>query len=115
MSGIQLKEAKSERMMRVGELALFFRVMASFSLLVTQLWGQQDIRPQRPITVADVVAMTRLEDTSFISGNMSIAHFSPDGRRFVVVIRKGNLQRKTNDFSLLLYSTADALHSLKPD
>jgi dipeptidyl aminopeptidase/acylaminoacyl peptidase len=59
--------------------------------------------------------MVRLEDTSFISGNSSTAHFSPDGTRFVVVIRKGNLEQKTNDFSLLLYSTADALHSPKPD
>jgi len=68
----------------------------------------------QPVTVRDVVSMTRLEDTSFISGNSSIAHFSPDGSRFVVVVRKGNMERKTNDFSLLLYSTADALHSPKP-
>src|SRR6266849_11209924 len=104
-------------MMRVGEFAQFFRVTSSFLLLVSTLSAQEVVRPQqkRPITVVDVVEMTRLEDTSFISGNSSFAHFSPDGTKFVVLLRKGNLERKTNDYSLLLYETADAFHSPKPD
>ena len=103
--------------MRVGEFAQFFRVTSSFLLLVSTLSAQEVVRPQqkRPITVVDVVEMTRLEDTSFISGNSSFAHFSPDGTKFVVLLRKGNLERKTNDFSLLLYRTAEAFHSPKPE
>ncbi len=76
--------------MRVGEFAQFFRVTSSFLLLVSTLSAQEVVRPQqkRPITVVDVVEMTRLEDTSFISGNSSFAHFSPDGTKFVVLLRK---------------------------
>src|SRR5207253_4550473 len=44
-----------------------------------------------------------------------VAHFSPDGKRFVVVLRRGNLKQNTNDFSLLLYQTDTVFHSPKPD
>src|SRR5258708_2492066 len=104
-------------MIHVKGLMPFFQVTASLFVLVPAIWGQENVRTQqrRLITVGDVVSMTRLEDTTFISGNSSIAHFSPDGTQFVVVIRKSNLDRKTNDFSLLLYKTADAFHSPKPE
>jgi len=108
---------KSGLMTRVQEFFLFLRVIGLFFLLVPALSSQEAFKPQqkRPITVADAVEMTRLEDTSFISGNSSVAHFSPDGTKFVVVLRKGNIKRKTNDFSLLLYKTAEALHSPEPE
>src|SRR5882762_236463 len=108
---------KSGSVTRVQEFFLFLRVIGLFFLLVPALSSQEAFKPQqkRPITVADAVEMTRLEDTSFISGNSSVAHFSPDGTKFVVVLRKGNIKRKTNDFSLLLYKTADAFHSPRPE
>jgi dipeptidyl aminopeptidase/acylaminoacyl peptidase len=79
--------------------------------------SQENMEPRqkRPITVADGIAMTALKAIDYFSGNPSIAHFSPDEKRFVVVLGKGNLERKTNDYSLLLYETADAFHSPKPD
>jgi dipeptidyl aminopeptidase/acylaminoacyl peptidase len=54
---------------------------------------------------------------SFFGGDSGghVASFSPDGKRFALVLRKGNVEQNTNDFSLLLYQTADALQAPKPE
>lgn len=71
---------------------------------------------KRPITVADAIGMTRLEPSDYFAPDADqVVHFSPDGKRFALVLRRGNLEQNTNDFSLLLYQTADALHAPKPD
>lgn len=73
---------------------------------------------KRPITVADAIEMTRLADPSyFLTGSSQgrVALFSPDGRRFVVLLRKADLRKNVNTFSLLLFQTAQAFHSPKPD
>jgi dipeptidyl aminopeptidase/acylaminoacyl peptidase len=59
--------------------------------------------------------MTRLASDDFAPNPGQAAHFSPDAKRFVVVLTKGNPGQDTNDYSLLLYNTADALHGPKPD
>ena len=56
----------------------------------------------RSVTVADSIEMTRSE---------SGAKFSPDGTKFVVVLRKGDLEQNTNQYSLLLWSTDGIFHS----
>ncbi len=71
---------------------------------------------QRPIAIADAIGMTRLEIQDYRAPNPGqVAHFSPDGKRFVLALKKGNLTQNTNDFSLLLYESADASHAPKPD
>src|SRR5260221_6980124 len=70
---------------------------------------------KRPITIADGVEMTRLEEPDSEAGRSSIGHFSPGEKRFVVVQRKANLARDTNDFSLLLYQTVDVFRSPPAD
>jgi dipeptidyl aminopeptidase/acylaminoacyl peptidase len=70
-----------------------------------------------PATVADAIRMTRFADPAYILGEDSagkIAQVSPDGRRFVVVFRKGNLQHNTNEFFLLLWSKTGHSLSSKP-
>jgi len=51
-----------------------------------------------------------------LSGNLKdrAAIFSPDHERFLVVLKKGNLERNTNEFSVLLYETAAALKAPAP-
>jgi len=64
---------------------------------------------KRPITVADSIQMTRLGDLSYNNGEPSrgiVAKFSPDGKRFVVILKKGNLEANTNEYSLVLFQTA---------
>jgi len=95
-------------------LSIFLAVLAAFSA-----YGQSGLQPtKRPISVSDGVTMTRWAGKSESVGGDSgahIANFSPDGKRFALVLSKGNLEQNTNDFSLLLYQTADALQAPKPE
>jgi dipeptidyl aminopeptidase/acylaminoacyl peptidase len=62
--------------------------------------------------------MTRLADYTYRQGGDPkgrVAQFSPDGKQFVIVLRKGNLRKNTNEYSLVLYRTADVFHSPKPN
>jgi dipeptidyl aminopeptidase/acylaminoacyl peptidase len=41
--------------------------------------------------------------------------FSPDREKFIVVLKKGNLERNTNEYSVLLYRTDRVLSSPRPE
>ena len=72
---------------------------------------------KQPVTVADIIRMTRFGEPSYDAGGTStgiVAKFSPDGKQFVTVLRKGNLEKNTNEYSLVLFSVADLFHSPKP-
>jgi dipeptidyl aminopeptidase/acylaminoacyl peptidase len=72
---------------------------------------------KRPVTVADFIQMTRFGDPQYIGGVPSsglVAKFSPDGKRFVVVLRKGNLETNTNEYSLTLFATDEVFRSPNP-
>lgn len=61
--------------------------------------------------------MTRLGNPSYTDGGPSdgiVANFSPDGKRFVVVLKRGNLETNTNEYSLVLFQTAEVFQSPKP-
>jgi len=60
---------------------------------------------KRPITVNDMIGMSRL-----YGGPL----FSPDGRQFVFVQKRGDVEKNTNESSLLLYQSAQALKSNSP-
>jgi dipeptidyl aminopeptidase/acylaminoacyl peptidase len=92
-------------------LSLFFGGFATFAQ------NASDGR-KRPVTVEDAILMTRLADDRYFKGGPSsghVAHFSPDGKQLIFVLSKGNLDRNTNEFSLLLYHTADVLRSSKSE
>jgi dipeptidyl aminopeptidase/acylaminoacyl peptidase len=66
------------------------------------------IHNQRAVTVPDAVRMTRLGDHAYYYGASSegrVAHFSPNSKSLVVVLRKGNLERNTNEYEMLLWQT----------
>lgn len=72
---------------------------------------------RRSVTVADAVRMTRLADPLYEAGLSSkgmVGKFSPDGTQFVVVLRKGNLEKNANDYSILLFRAAEAFQSPEP-
>jgi len=72
---------------------------------------------KRPVTVADSIQMTRLGDPSYTGGAPSkgiVAKFSPDGKHFVVVLKRGNLEANTNEYSLVLFQTAEVFQSSEP-
>jgi dipeptidyl aminopeptidase/acylaminoacyl peptidase len=94
-----------------------FLVLLTLSLLAALALGQSSIPPaERQITVADAIRMTRLEGPDYLLPNPThMVHLSLDGKRFVLLMRKANLEQSTNEFSLLLYETADAFRGPKPD
>src|SRR5260221_10705953 len=107
------------------------RVFGSLAPLLTALFffaSSLGIRAQpevpnsqpfkRSVTVADAIDLTRLADPDYFHGGDStgrISLFSPDRKLFLILLRKGNLGKNTNEFSLLLYHAAEALRSPKPE
>src|SRR6266853_4351840 len=72
---------------------------------------------KRPVIVPDFIKMTRLADPLYNHGAPSkglVAKFSPDGKRFVVVLRKGNLETNANEYSLILFETDEVFYSPNP-
>jgi hypothetical protein len=72
---------------------------------------------KRPVTVADSIQMTRLADTRYTDGVSSkgmVAKYSLDGKHFVVLLKKGDLEENTNEYSLVLFQTSDVFQSPKP-
>jgi hypothetical protein len=73
--------------------------------------------PKRSVTVADSIQITRLGDVRYTEGapsNGIVAKFSPNGRYFVVILKKGNLEANTNEYSLVLFQTAEVFQSPEP-
>lgn len=71
---------------------------------------------KRPVAVADIVGMMRVGEPlqvgyPGIGPKTGFASFSPDGKRFAVVVAKGNLKKNTNDYSLLLFGTGDVFRN----
>ncbi len=71
--------------------------------------------------------MSRLCDPSYYSGDLGffgdagasarnrVAHFSRDGKKFVICLRRGNIEQNTNEFTLLLYRTDEVFQSPVPE
>jgi hypothetical protein len=76
---------------------------------------------RRPATVADLVSMVRpgdpLYEADFIGKNVAdkIALFSPDQERFIVLLKKGNIDDNTNRYSILLWRTGEVFKNPKAD
>lgn len=70
---------------------------------------------QRRVTVADTIRMTELSPPEPEAGAhpSAIASFSPDGRHFAVIVKRGNLRNDTNLFTLRIYSTQKAFRTQK--
>lgn len=107
-------------MTRFARCALLLQIVFRWLMFGSTVNGQEQSEPQqrRQVGVADVIEMTRLSDPDYSRSGSSIghvAHFSPDGKQFVVILRKGNLEKNINEYSLLLFQTADAFHSPEPD
>ena len=70
----------------------------------------------RPATVLDSIQMTNLaEYDSRVSVEHAPALFSPDGKQFVIVTKKGDIEHNTNNYSLLLFHTGRSLLSSNPE
>lgn len=73
---------------------------------------------KRLVTVQDGIELTRLADPDYglsLRPAEGFARFSPDGKLFVILLKKGDMANDTNEFSLLLFHSAEALDSPKRD
>ncbi len=81
--------------------------------------GMQSLSPigAPPVTVADLIGMTTVGN--FVQGhgdgNVDYNVVSPDGSRIAVVVQRGNLERNTVEFALLMFRKADLLRAPKAD
>jgi hypothetical protein len=69
---------------------------------------------RRAVTVADSIQMTYIGSPDSRYSDSPAAIFSPNGKQFVVVTRRGNIANNANEYSLLLFHSADALRGAKP-
>lgn len=68
------------------------------------------VSEQRPITVRDAIEMTVPGDPDYWSATwskQSVAKVSPDGSRFIVVLKRGDVESNTNRYSMLLWMVSD--------
>jgi hypothetical protein len=70
----------------------------------------------RVLTVADAIGMTRFLgfEESGLAAKDDAGLFSPDGRRFLILMERGDLEKNTNVYSLFLFRSDPTLPSLKP-
>lgn len=72
--------------------------------------GNTTVEAKRLVTVADAIGMVRVAN----AGIDPLASFSPDHKRVVVVLSRGNLEQNTVDYWLLLWRTDELLNSAAP-
>jgi dipeptidyl aminopeptidase/acylaminoacyl peptidase len=75
-----------------------------------------DGRPpgKRRITVKDTIEMTEFADRGYFLGGApesAVAIFSPNGKQFLIRLKKGSVERNVVQYSLLLFQTGDAFQS----
>ncbi len=87
------------------------RLVTSFLYVVPAFAQHQDTTSPRPVTVRDAIEMWKLADPGYFLGappSGRVATFSPDGSRFIVVLRRGDVASNTNRYVMLLWNTAEA-------
>jgi len=80
--------------------------------------GQSSPPSSRPVTVTDAITMTQLGEPAYFRGFPSrglVAHFSPDDKKFVTILMKGDLAHNTNEYSILLWRTDESLLVTTPE
>jgi hypothetical protein len=67
--------------------------------------GSRQPAGKRAVSVRDLITMTSVSRGDDAGGEDAIASFSPDQSKAVVVLKRGNLEQNTTEYSLLLWST----------
>jgi dipeptidyl aminopeptidase/acylaminoacyl peptidase len=69
---------------------------------------------KRRITVRDTIEMTEFADRGYFLGgapSSPVAIFSPDGKQFLIRLKKGDVERNLVKYWLLLFRTSEAFQS----
>jgi dipeptidyl aminopeptidase/acylaminoacyl peptidase len=98
---------------RIVRSALLWLAIVSSS--AQPLFAQARSLPKRSITVSDTVVSTQfVTQGDRVEGRRQVASFSPSRRQFVLVLKKANLKKGANQFSLLSFYVGDVFRSPKP-
>jgi dipeptidyl aminopeptidase/acylaminoacyl peptidase len=103
-------------------IPLHWLAVGTLSLFVASQPTQAQVAAhdsRRRVTEEDAIRMTRIAGHEAINSYAGMltedfAYFSPNRKQFVIVLKKGNLEENTNDYSLLLYKTSEVFDSPKP-
>lgn len=92
------------RLCKVARIASICFMAASWLVVSLTMAASGTHAPgKRPVTVADVIAMTRVAESAGSNSWQEGAPISsPNGKHVAVVLRKGNLKRNTNVYSLFV-------------
>src|SRR5579885_1414836 len=90
--------------------------LALFTFLVCLCQGAegQSQDAKRRITVKDTIEMTEFADRGYFLGgepSSPVAIFSPNGKQFLIRLKKGNVERNVVEYSLLLFQASQAFKS----
>lgn len=83
-------------------------------LIVSSEAADCEANGKRRITVRDTIEMTEFADRGYFLGGAPaspIAIFSPDGKQFLIRLKKGDVERNVVQYWLLLFQTNEAFHS----
>lgn len=100
------------RLMRLGIFRVAVPLAALYAATVAEATTEL-----RDITVKDSIEMTRWANPDYLLGadaKSNIANFSPDAKHFVIVLRKANLARNVNVYSIHLFTTSRVFDSAEP-
>src|SRR5205814_2373926 len=108
------------RFIRISLLTLQMTLICAGARTAGQAEGAKP-SGKYPLTMRDVIGMTRVagpaySSSSFLGGapTREFASFSPDGKRFALVLRKGNLEDNTDTYSLFVVETDDLFRHPNP-
>lgn len=90
----------------VGALILLLGVLSPASVH-SQFESTRETK--RPFSIADLIQMTSLGGAGYLGGDSSqdsAARYSLDKKHFVVILRRGNISKNTNDYTIFLWHTA---------
>ena len=91
-------------------LAVILILIGVPGLAGLSLGHEKTVTPEkRPVTVVDTIRMTRIAGNGYQSlrPKSGFAVFSPDGKQFAIVIARGDVEKNSNEYSLLVFWTAD--------
>ncbi len=103
----------------VSRHCLCFSLIAISLFTIAPGGAAQDVKTERrSVTVSDAIRMTAWADKQYFAGGTPddrVGIFSPDGLEFVVVVRRGNLEENTNEYSLLLFHNRNLFDNPRPE
>jgi hypothetical protein len=96
-------------------LVILSLLFAAVTFRGLDVQGDGSAESTRKPTIADSIGMNVIGGPYAQWLENGPAQFSPDGKHFAVVTHRGNLDENTNEYTLLLFRSADAFGASSPE